>query len=210
MTRIAIVEDQKHVADAIGRSVGKTPGLLLSGVYYNAESALVGIPEKQPNLVLMDLGLPKMDGIKCMIRLRDEIPHLSFLVFTIYDANEKLFDALRFGADGYILKDEGISGAIAAIQELIQGGAPMSRDIARKVMNSFRKKDQQRSALEVLTPKQNEALYLIADGLYNKEIAERMGITKGTVKLHVHAVYKKLQVNNRVEAINYLREHEKG
>ncbi|MEM7573223.1 MAG: response regulator transcription factor [Bacteroidota bacterium] len=207
MARISIVEDRKDIADNLARIISRSSDLAVSGVYYNAEDALAAIPAERADLVLMDIGLPRMDGISCMVKIKEICPELKFLMFTIFDADQKLFDALRFGANGYILKSDGSMGTMKAIRELLAGGAPMSRGIALKVLESLRlpatpKKD----GLAALTPKQNEVLKLLAEGLQNIEVADRMGITEGTVKAHNYKIYKRLQVDNRVEAVNvYLK-----
>lgn len=202
MKRIAIVEDHQDVARGIGRAIERHPDLQVAGTYLNAESALEEIPGSRTNIVLMDIGLPKMNGIECMVRLRAQKPDLDFIMFTIFDADEQLFEALRYGASGYILKADGIIGAIRALRELIDGGAPMSREVAKRVLTSFSTPFLREIGIEELTPKQNEVLHLLAEGLYNKEIADRLGITEGTVKQYCHAIYRKLHVANRVEAVN--------
>jgi len=202
MYKITIVEDRKEIAKSIGRRLDESPNLKLSGVYHTAEIALAEIPTTLTDIVLMDIGLPRMNGIECMIRLRDKMPNLKFLMFTVFDEDDKLFEALKSGAKGYILKSDGIRGAIQAIEELILGGAPMSREIARKVLFHFQAFSIEKKPIDLLTNRQNEILHHLADGLQNKEIADRLEIKEGTVKQHVHSIYQTLEVNNRVEARN--------
>lgn len=208
MKKVAIVEDRKEIADAIGRAVERDRDLKLTGVYYSAEEALSVMAADRPDIVLMDIGLPRMDGIECMVRTKDLLPACAILMFTVFDTEDKLFDALRFGADGYILKNDGIIGAMRAIKELAEGGAPMSREMARKVLSSMRDTftpDSQRP-LDQLTPRQNEILSQLSEGKSNRDIADALELKEGTVKQHVHAIYKVMQVANRVEAVNlYLR-----
>lgn len=208
MKKVAIVEDRKEIADAIGRAVDRDRDLKLTGVYYSAEEALSVMAADRPDIVLMDIGLPRMDGIECMVRTKDLLPACAILMFTVFDTEDKLFDALRFGADGYILKNDGIIGAMRAIKELAEGGAPMSREMARKVLSSMRDTftpDNQRP-LDQLTPRQNEILRQLSEGKSNRDIADTLELKEGTVKQHVHAIYKVMQVANRVEAVNlYLR-----
>lgn len=205
--RIAIIEDRKEIADSIGRAVDRDPDMTLTGVYYSAESALEVLAADRPEIILQDIGLPKMSGIECLVKAKDILPAVSILMFTVFDTEDKLFDALRFGADGYILKKEGIIGAMRAIRELSAGGAPMSREMAKKVLRSMRSEAPSRdNPMDQLTPRQNDILRQLADGASNKQVAGELGLTEGTVKQHVHAIYRALQVANRVEAVNlYLR-----
>jgi len=208
MKKVAIIEDRREIADSIGRAVQRDQNLKLTGVYYSAEDALTVLAADRPDLILMDIGLPKMNGIECLVKAKDILPACSVLMFTVFDTEDKLFDALRFGADGYILKKEGIIGAMRAINELAAGGAPMSREMARKVLASMREtpavgKDR---VIDQLTPRQREILKEIADGKSNREIAAALNLTEGTIKQHVHAIYRTIQVANRVEAVNlYLK-----
>ena len=201
--KIAIIEDRKEIADSIGRAVDRQSDLTLTGVYYSAEDALKVLAADRPDIILMDIGLPRMNGIECLVRTKDLLPAVSVLMFTVFDTEDKLFDALRFGADGYILKKEGIIGAMRAIRELAGGGAPMSGEMARKVLNSMRAEQSAPTRpLDQLTPRQNDILRQLAEGKSNKEVAGELGLTEGTVKQHVHAIYRALQVANRVEAVN--------
>lgn len=202
MILVSIVEDREDVRKSLVRNIDRTEGFRCVSDYASAEEALEHLPQQRPDLVLMDIGLPRMNGIECMIRLQLATDKSDFLMFTVFDNDENVFDALKAGARGYILKSEGIRGVIHAIQEYAAGGAPMSREIARKVLASFhsqRKKDGQH--FEMLTEQQQIILEQLAQGLLNKEIADRLGIAENTVKQHNNAIYKKLQVNNRTEAV---------
>ncbi len=202
MKKVAIVEDRKEIADSIGRSVARDKDFTLTGVYYSAESALEVLASDRPDIILMDIGLPRMDGIACLVRAKEMLPAVNVLMFTVFDTNDKLFDALRFGADGYILKEDGQSGAMRALREMASGGAPMSGSIARKVLDSLHRAPAQGTrALDQLTPRQNDILRLLAEGKSNRETAGELGLTEGTIKQHVHAIYRVLQVVNRVEAV---------
>lgn len=208
MKKVAIIEDRREIADSIGRAVERDLGLKLTGVYYSAEDALAVLAADRPDLLLMDIGLPKMDGIECLVRAKDILPACSVLMFTVFDTEDKLFNALRFGADGYILKKEGIIGAMRAINELAAGGAPMSREMARKVLASMRATTAPSTnrVIDQLTPRQGDILREIADGKTNREIGDTLQLTEGTIKQHIHAIYRTMQVANRVEAVNlYLR-----
>ncbi|MEM1324138.1 MAG: response regulator transcription factor [Bacteroidota bacterium] len=201
MSRICIVEDQKDVADNLARAIGNRPDLEMVNTYYSAEDALAMIPADRADIILMDIGLPKMDGIECMYKLKAIRPNLKFLMFTIFDADQQLFDALRFGADGYILKSAGIGGALRAVEDLRKGGSALSPGIAKRIIENMRQKPVEHVDFEELTPKQNEILKLIVEGLSNQVIAKQLGITEGTVKSHNNKIFKRLQVKNRMEAM---------
>lgn len=201
MTRISIVEDQQDVANNIARVIDASPDLTAVGIYYNAEEALSMMAADRPDIILMDIQLPGMDGLECMIRLRQQLPpEVAFLMFTMFDDDQRLFDALRFGASGYILKSEQIMGIMRAIKDFLRGDAPMSPVIATKIVQYFRKSVKARSKDFVeLTARQNEIVGLVAQGLYNAEIADRLGITDGTCRQHISQIFKRLQINNRTE-----------
>ncbi|MFT6000868.1 MAG: DNA-binding NarL/FixJ family response regulator [Neolewinella sp.] len=208
MIKVAVVEDLKDIADAIGRNIGREKEMKLTGIYYSAEEALSVIAADRPDVILMDIGLPKMDGIECMVRIKDILPACNVLMHTVFDTDDKLFNALRFGADGYILKNDGFLGVRRAIKEVMEGGAPMSREMARKVITSMHDNtpSQRHRPIDQLTPRQNDILSNLAEGKSNQEIADALDLKVGTVKQHVHAIYRVMQVANRVEAVNlYLR-----
>jgi len=208
MIKVAIVEDMKDIAHAIGRNIERDKDLKLTGTYYSAEEALSVIAADRPDVIVMDIGLPKMDGIECMVKAKDILPACSVLMHTVFDTDDKLFNALRFGADGYILKNDGIIGVMRAIKEVDKGGAPMSREMARKVINSLHTAapSHAHKPIDQLTPRQNDILSNLAEGKSNQEIADALDLKVGTVKQHVHAIYRVMQVANRVEAVNlYLR-----
>lgn len=202
MIRISVVEDQVDVLNSLTKRINRTEGMICVSDFSNAEDALLRIPEHKPDLVLMDIGLPKMDGVECMIRIKMQAPQVNFLMFTVFDNDDYVFDALKAGAVGYVLKNEGAIGALQAIEEYSRGGAPMSRDIARKVLNSFHPQHRNPGkGFEDLTAQQLLILKQLSLGMLNKEIADRLSISEGTVKQHNYAIYKKLQVNNRTEAV---------
>lgn len=202
MIRISVVEDQVDVLNSLTKRINRTEGMICVSDFSNAEDALLRIPEQKPDLVLMDIGLPKMDGVECMIRIKMQAPQVNFLMFTVFDNDDYVFDALKAGAVGYVLKNEGAIGALKAVEEYSRGGAPMSRDIARKVLNSFHPQNRKPGkGFEDLTAQQLLILEQLSLGMLNKEIADRLSISEGTVKQHNYAIYKKLQVNNRTEAV---------
>lgn len=203
MLRISIVEDQPDVLRSLVNRVNRTEGMTCVSHYNNGEDAAENLPADRPDLVLMDIGLPKMNGVECMMKVQIRAPRTEFLMFTVFDKDEMVFEALKAGAAGYVLKSDRVPGAIRAIQEWANGGAPMSRDVARKVLGSFRQGDQSKNPdFETLTERQLKILELLSTGMLNKEIADLLGISEGTVKQHNYAIFKKLHVNNRMEAVN--------
>lgn len=207
MIRVSIVEDQPDVLRSLVNTVNRTEGMTCVSSYPNGEEAAEGLPADRPDLVLMDIGLPKMNGIECMMKVQVRAPRVDCLMFTVFDHDEMVFEALKAGAVGYVLKSDRVPGAIRAIQEWAAGGAPMSRDIARKVLGSFRPQQKINNPdFEELTQRQLKILELLSTGMLNKEIADLLGISEGTVKQHNYSIFKKLHVNNRMEAVNkYLK-----
>ena len=201
-TRISIVEDTDHIREILKTRINETDDLFCITDYPSAEQALTDIPEAQPDIVIMDIGLPGMSGIECMMKIKRKCPDMAFLMFTVFDNDEHVFNALKAGANGYIMKDEKPSGVIRAIRTFLDGGGPMSAEIAKKVMESFHLFGPSNPNIEQLTNHQLNILKQISDGLLNKEIANNLGITEGSIKVQINRIYKKLEVNNRVEAIN--------
>lgn len=178
-------------------------GYELLGSFTSAEDAVYGIPTLHPNVVLMDINLGRMDGIECVKRIKPDNPDILFMMCTVYEEDEKIFEALAAGANGYILKKTSPSKMLEAIRELNEGGAPMSSQIARKVVTAFQKAPTSSSAqIDKLSNREAEILQLLAKGLLYKEIAAHLNIAQETVRKHVYHIYEKLHVNNRVEAVN--------
>ena len=201
-TRISVIEDTDEIRDRLVQVINKTEDLICITNYPDAESALTEISDVHPDIVIMDIGLPQMSGIECMLRLKSACPNIAFLMFTVFDNDDHIFHALRAGASGYIMKDERPKGVIRAIQEYLKGGAPMSPDISKRVLESFHRYQPKQGNVESLTSHQVKILDYISQGLLNKEIAHLLNITEGSIKVQISRIYKKLQVNNRVEAIN--------
>jgi DNA-binding NarL/FixJ family response regulator len=196
--RIAIVEDLSHIRDGLKFLVNQTPGLENVGAFNTAEDALAGLTEAEPDIVIMDISLGGMTGIECIRRIRASGSPMQFMIFTVYEDSEQVFEALTSGASGYLLKDSPPEKIIEAIRELHAGGAPMSTSIARKVVFSF----QRPSASQLLSTRETEVLGLLGKGYLYKEIAADLGISTGTVRQHIHNIYEKLHVQNRTEALN--------
>ncbi len=202
MIKISIVEDLPEVREVLVQRVNAEPGMQCLANYSNAEDALGGLMFNRPDAVIMDIGLPKMSGIECMVKVKQHCPDIRFLMFTVFENDDNVFEALKAGADGYILKREPSAKIIASLREILDGGAPMSRSIAQKVLQSFRAPIPETPHFQTLTARQAALLDLLAGGLPYKLIADKLSITEGTVKQHIHQIYQKLQVNNRVEAVN--------
>lgn len=199
---ICIVEDLSEIRRSLVQKVQSMPEVRFMEQFSNAEDALKMLPSLAPDLVIMDIGLPKMSGVDCMARLKKAGHTMDFIMFTVFDSDEDLFPALQIGAAGYILKGEGASGVANAIQVWLQGGAPMSPSIAKKVIASFQKaKLSPKPEFVGLTPRESEILELISKGLLNKEIATRLECAEATIKQHNVKIYRKLSVNSRAEAM---------
>jgi two-component system, NarL family, response regulator LiaR len=200
---VCIVEDRIDIRESLCALVDSQANLSCIGTFKNAEDALVGIPELQPNVVLMDIDLPKMNGIDCIKSLKPKCPRVQFMICTVYDEDEKVFEALRTGANGYILKRSPPARLLEAIVELYHGGSPMSSDIARKIVLSFQQKPEEKIQEEYhITPREQEILTLLSKGLSYQELADKLFISSKTVRKHIFNIYEKLHVNSRMEAVN--------
>jgi DNA-binding NarL/FixJ family response regulator len=200
MTRIAIVEDNKVIRESLMEFVAADPECTCVCTCTTAEEALEMIPRHQPEIVLMDIQLPNLSGIECTAQLKRLIPALHIIMVTVYEDTDRIFKALRAGACGYLLKRCTPEELLSAVREVRQGGAPMSRDIARKVIASFQEPLTTAAEVEGLSPREREILELLAQGFPNKEIAHRVGVSDGTVRWHLRHVYDKLHVRSRTEA----------
>lgn len=196
----SIVEDQRDMRESLVEWLGHTPGLRCLGAHASAEEALRNIPSENPDVVLMDINLSGMNGIECVSRLKELLPRTQVLMLTTYDDGDLIFDSLRAGANGYLLKNTPQEELVEAVQQVHAGGAPMSLQIARKVINYFHRTKKTSSELEALTVRELEILKLLAQGYMYKEIADRLAISMSTVRTHVTAVYEKLHVHSRTEA----------
>ena len=209
---VCIVDDNKDIRSALEQIILMADGYTLAGSFADAEEALQKIPLAKPNVVLMDINLGDGEnGIDCVRQLKPLYPEILFMMCTIYEEDEKIFEALKAGANGYILKKTAPGKLLDALRELHEGGAPMSSQIARKVVNAFQvgaatadtgATTAPARAISILSNRENEILELLAQGMLYKEIAARLFISQETVRKHVYHIYEKLHVNNRVEAIN--------
>jgi DNA-binding NarL/FixJ family response regulator len=198
---LAIVEDLAEVREGLQQFISLNQEFEILGAFETAEEALNNLPRLNPDIVIMDINLPAMSGIECIRQLKKKIPRTQFMMFTVYENDEKVFEALKAGASGYLLKNTGLLQLIEALKELYNGGSPMSANIARKLVTLFRAEH-----LEVeptgISKREKEVLQLLSKGLLYKEIASQLGISIGTVRQHIHKIYEKLHVQNRTEALN--------
>ena len=199
--RLSIVEDDEPTRQILGDIVRHTAGMELVSVFVDTESALEALPLDQPDVVLMDINLPKLSGVECVRRLRPLLPRTQFLMLTVYEDADHIFAALAAGATGYLLKSTRRAELLTAIQQVVDGGSPMSSGIARKVVQSFSKPDAPRSELEALSPREQAVLSLLSQGLLYKEIAESLAISVPTVNTYIRRIYEKLHVRSRSQAI---------
>ena len=199
---LAIVEDLDEVRDGLKNFISLSSDFNVLDTFKTAEEALYEIPNLQPDIVIMDINLPGMNGIECIKQVKDKSPGTQFMMFTVYENDEKVFEALKAGASGYLLKNTGLVQLIESLKELYKGGSPMSANIARKLVTAFRDKEKITGPVETLSPRENEILQLLSKGLLYKEIADQLAISVSTVRQHIHHIYEKLHVQNRTEAIN--------
>ncbi len=201
MISIAIIEDDEDVRDSLKTIVQSTEGFDCAGDFADAESGLEFLTNAPADIVLMDIHLPGMDGIECVRRLKGVRPEMQFIMCTIFKDDESVFNALKAGATGYLLKNDDPGNIIKAIHELHAGGSPMTPQIARRVIESF-KRPAVNDETHLLTKRETEMLGLLAKGLRYKEIAEKLFISTETVRKHINNTYQKLHVQSRIEAVN--------
>jgi len=199
---LAIVEDLDEVRDGLKNFISLSQDFKVLDTFKTAEEAAYDLPKLKPDVVIMDINLPGMNGIECIREIKGKIPDTQFMMFTVYENDEKVFEALKAGASGYLLKNTGLVQLIESLKELHYGGSPMSSNIARKLVTLFRSEQKETANLEVLSNRENEILQFLSTGLLYKEIAEQLSISVSTVRQHIHHIYEKLHVQNRTEAIN--------
>lgn len=207
ITKIAVVEDREDMLQFLLEIFEEAGDFECLQHYRNAEEAITFLPRSEADIVIVDIGLPGKSGIECVKQVKELRPDIEFLMYTVFDQNDKIFESLKVGASGYLMKTSEKKVMLNAVRELAEGGAPMSPAIARKVRNHFYEGNNTLKKLKLLSPKENQVLKLLSQGLLYKEIAAEMNIVIGTVKQHIHSIYKKLHVQNRTEAINKYYEH---
>lgn len=206
MIKVAIVEDETRFRQSLRRVIESKPGFSCVAEYATGAEALENIPKNSADVVLMDLNLPDSSGAEITAQLKAQLPDLSVVILTVYNDADHIFKALRAGAGGYLLKQATAAEILDAIAEAHRGGAPMTSEIARKVIAAFHEPRPAPSPTEVLAPREKEILELVANGYANKEIADKLAITLSTVCWYLHEIYKKLHVQSRVQAVNKLRQ----
>jgi DNA-binding NarL/FixJ family response regulator len=197
---VVVVEDDDSIRAALELILNRSSDFRCAGTFPDAESALVGIPQLMPDVVLMDIQLPRQSGIDCVRALKRSHPNLQFVMVTVFEDDDLVFRSLAAGAVGYLLKSSPPAEILEAIAEVHAGGSPMSSYIARKVVQSFHKECA--GEVEALSPRERELLGYLAKGFLYKEIADRMDIRLDTVRSHIRRVYEKLHAHSRTEAVN--------
>lgn len=209
--QVALVEDEPGVRANLINIINEAPGFQVCGAYNDGLQALKGIQASPPDVVLMDINLPGLSGPECVSRLKELLPTLPVLMLTVYDDSDQIFKSLMSGATGYLLKRTPKDKLLAAIEEIISGGAPMSRQIARQVVHFFQGLKQAPAVIQrapeikTLTEREEQVLMLLSKGYAYKEIADRLNISFETVRTYVRTIYEKLHVHSRTEAtLKYL------
>lgn len=198
---VSLVEDNDQLRGTLARVISRAEGFQCVGQYATAEEALEAIPKERPNVVLMDINLPGMNGVECVRQLKLLAPETLVVMLTAYEDTENIFNSLAAGASGYLLKRTTSAELLAAIRDVQKGGSPMTTHIARKVVQSFQKAGPSPQPTENLSQREQEVLDCLSQGLIYKEIAEKLGISYETVHTYIRRIYEKLQVRTRTEAV---------
>ena len=202
--RVAIVEDNVQVRDGLSQILSNWPGFSCACACASAEDALKLIPKLLPDVVLMDINLPGLSGVECVRELKSIMPTLRIVMLTIESRRERVFESLEAGASGYLVKNVPPANLLAAIEEIHAGGAPMSSDVARMLVQSFhRPSSQAPGKSSVLSDREGEVLGLVASGYRSREIADKLSISVNTVNAHLRSIYDKLHVRSRIEAVSH-------
>jgi DNA-binding NarL/FixJ family response regulator len=203
--RVSIVEDNADMRESVALVLNHAPGIRCVSTYASAEAAVEDLPGQKPDVALVDIHLPGMNGIECVAKLKARLPQLQVLMLTRYEQSDMIFDSIRAGATGYLLKHTPGPELVLAVEQVHAGGAPMTMQIARKVISHFRQIQQPSSDVEKLTTREQEVLALLAKGYLYKEIGDHLGITINTLRNHLRAIYEKLHVHSRTAAtVKYL------
>lgn len=208
MISLVIVEDNKDVQEILKMFLGDLDEILLIDIVGTGRSGIDLIAQRHPDVVIMDIGLPDMSGLDCIKILKPQCPKTEFMVFTVSEEDENIFEAIKLGATSYLLKSETPNEILKAVNEVHQGGSAMTSSVARKVLNYYKlqqtggNKLEKQKKLYHISDREEEVLKLLSEGLLYKEVAERMYISVKTLKSHIYRIYGKLQVGNKTEAIN--------
>jgi len=205
--KVAIIEDRREIREGLTMMINFTAGFKCSGSYRSMEEALARLPGQLPDVVLSDIGLPGMDGIEGIRILKEKFPEMTILMLTVYDDNERIFDALCAGACGYLLKKTPPAKLIESLNEALAGGAPMSPEIARKVITLFRDVRPPERVDYDLTPHETRLLKLLVEGHSYKTAANELNVSVNTVSFHLKSIYEKLQVHSKSEAVAKALQH---
>jgi DNA-binding NarL/FixJ family response regulator len=198
---VSIVEDNDNFRGTLARVLNRAEGFRCVSEYGTAEDALKALPQIRPDVILMDINLPGMNGVECVRQVKQILPDTQVMMLTVYEDTDNIFEALAAGASGYLLKRTSRKELLDAIQEVHRGGSPMTTHIARKVVSSFQQASPAAQATENLSPREQEVLNCLAQGFLYKEIAEKLGISYETVHTYIRRIYEKLQVRTRTEAV---------
>jgi DNA-binding NarL/FixJ family response regulator len=198
---VSIIEDNTGLQDSLVRLIDNSPGFRCSSQHATAESALKEISKVNPEVVLMDINLPGLNGVECVRRLKPLLPGTQIIMLTAYNKIELIYDALSAGATGYLLKQTKPDDLLAAIRDVHEGGSPINSSIARKIVQSFQKTAAVGGEVATLSPRESEVLDLLAKGYLYKEISEKLELSFSTVRTHVRHIYEKLHVRSRTEAV---------
>jgi len=198
---VSIVEDNEQLRGTLARVINRAEGFRCISQYANAEAALETLPKDRPDVVLMDINLPGMNGVECVRQLKARMPDVQFIMLTVYEDNNRLFNSLVAGASGYLLKRTPPSKLISAIREAYDGGSPMTPQIARRVVQHFQHTPEPASELKRLSPREKDVLDQLAKGYRYKEIVDHLGISSGTLHSYIRNIYEKLHVHSRTEAV---------
>ena len=200
MISVGLIEDIENYSDAVASLLRLSDELQLAGVWRDAESAMKGVPETLPDVILTDIQLPGMNGIECIRKLKIDCPSIQFMILTVFEEDEKIFEALNAGATGYLLKSAQPEVIFNAIKEIHNGGSPMSPGIARKIISHFQPVIV-KNGQEIFTAREKQVLDLMAEGKLVKEIAGSLNVTVHAIKKHIKNIYLKMHVQNKVEAV---------
>lgn len=200
MIKVMIIEDEMEIRNGISFLINASEGFCCKG-YASAEEALTAMNYEMPDVVLMDINLTGMNGITCTQIIKEKFPSIQVMMVTAYEDDEKIFNALKAGASGYVLKKSEPSILVDSIKDILNGGSPMSSQIARKVVATFHEPQKTSDDYILLTEREKEVLNLLAEGFRNKEIADQLSLSNHTVRAHIYNIYQKLHVQSRVEAI---------
>ena len=198
---VSLVEDNDQLRGTLARVIGRAEGFQCLSQYPTAEAALESLPKEKPNVVLMDINLPGMNGVECVRQLKPLLPQTLVVMLTAYEDTENIFNSLAAGASGYLLKRTSSAELLEAIRDVHKGGSPMTTHIARKVVQSFQRPASSAQSTENLSQREQEVLDCLAQGFLYKEIAEKLGISYETVHTYIRRIYEKLQVRTRTEAV---------